>query len=42
MEAMKMEHTIRAPADGVVNAFYFQAGELVSGGAELIQFERTE
>ena len=42
MEAMKMEHTIRAPADGVVNVFYFQPGELVSGGAELIQFERTE
>lgn len=42
MEAMKMEHTIRAPADGIVNAFYFQAGELVSGGAELIQFERAE
>ncbi|MFT7405336.1 acetyl/propionyl/methylcrotonyl-CoA carboxylase subunit alpha [Zhongshania sp.] len=42
MEAMKMEHTIRAPADGIVKAFYFQAGELVSGGAELIQFERAE
>ncbi|CAA0093842.1 Acetyl-/propionyl-coenzyme A carboxylase alpha chain [Zhongshania aliphaticivorans] len=42
MEAMKMEHTIRAPADGIVNAFYFQAGELVSGGDELIQFEVSQ
>ena len=39
MEAMKMEHTIRAPADGIVKAFYYQAGELVSGGAELIEFD---
>ncbi len=42
MEAMKMEHTIRAPADGIVKAFYYQAGELVSGGAELIEFEKAE
>ncbi|MBU3069342.1 acetyl/propionyl/methylcrotonyl-CoA carboxylase subunit alpha [Aestuariicella sp. G3-2] len=38
MEAMKMEHTIRAPADGVVEEFFFQAGELVDGGAELVKF----
>ena len=38
MEAMKMEHTIRAPADGTVNAFYYQPGELVDGGAELVDF----
>ena len=38
MEAMKMEHTIRAPVNGVVNNFYFQAGDLVDGGAELIDF----
>lgn len=38
MEAMKMEHTIRAPVSGVVNNFYFQAGDLVDGGAELIDF----
>ncbi|MFT7014306.1 MAG: 3-methylcrotonyl-CoA carboxylase alpha subunit [Pseudohongiellaceae bacterium] len=42
MEAMKMEHTIRAPADGIVKAFYYHAGELVSGGAELIEFEKAE
>ena len=38
MEAMKMEHTIRAPSDGVVDAIYFQQGEMVDGGAELLAF----
>ncbi len=42
MEAMKMEHTIRAPADGLVEEFYFQPGELVDGGAELVKFATTE
>ncbi|MFK7732149.1 MAG: acetyl-CoA carboxylase biotin carboxylase subunit [Pseudomonadales bacterium] len=42
MEAMKMEHTIRAPSDGVVKQFYFKAGELVDGGAELLDFEAGE
>lgn len=38
MEAMKMEHTIKAPTAGTVNAFYYNAGELVDGGAELVDF----
>ena len=38
MEAMKMEHTIRAPADGTVTEFFYQAGDLVDGGAELLAF----
>ena len=38
MEAMKMEHTIRAPVGGTVNAFYYQPGDLVDGGAELLDF----
>ncbi len=42
MEAMKMEHTIRAPAAGVVKAFYFQPGDLVDGGAELVDFAAEE
>ena len=42
MEAMKMEHTIRAPAAGIVSEFYFQAGSLVDGGAELLAFEANE
>jgi 3-methylcrotonyl-CoA carboxylase alpha subunit len=39
MEAMKMEHTIRAPEDGIVKAFYFQPGDLVDGGTILLEFE---
>lgn len=39
LEAMKMEHTIAAPADGVVKAFYFAAGEQVGDGDELVDFE---
>ena len=42
MEAMKMEHTIRAPAAGVVQAFYYQPGDLVDGGAELLDFAASE
>ena len=39
MEAMKMEHTIRAPQAGRVKAYYYKEGDLVNGGAELLQFE---
>lgn len=37
MEAMKMEHTIVAPLDGVVEAIYFAAKEQVKEGAELVE-----
>jgi 3-methylcrotonyl-CoA carboxylase alpha subunit len=36
LEAMKMEHTITAPADGVVQHIHYGAGEQVLEGAELI------
>ncbi len=36
LEAMKMEHTITAPADGVVKEIHYAAGEQVLEGAELI------
>ena len=39
MEAMKMEHAIVAPGDGVVNEFYFEPGDIVDGGATLLNFE---
>ena len=39
MEAMKMEHAVRAPEKGVVQEVYFAAGDLVDGGAELLTFE---
>ena len=41
MEAMKMEHTIRAPANGVVDVIYFSEGEMVDGGAELLSFSES-
>ncbi|MCB4360115.1 acetyl/propionyl/methylcrotonyl-CoA carboxylase subunit alpha [Quatrionicoccus australiensis] len=39
LEAMKMEHTITAPATGTVKAFCYAAGEQVSDGAALVEFE---
>jgi 3-methylcrotonyl-CoA carboxylase alpha subunit len=36
IEAMKMEHTVAAPADGVVEEVRFAVGDLVDEGAELI------
>ncbi|HEX9241793.1 MAG TPA: biotin/lipoyl-containing protein, partial [Anaeromyxobacter sp.] len=39
LEAMKMEHTIKAPRAGVVKAFHFEAGDQVSEGAELVELE---
>jgi 3-methylcrotonyl-CoA carboxylase alpha subunit len=37
MEAMKMEHTIAAPADGVVQEILYAAGDQVAEGAELLK-----
>jgi 3-methylcrotonyl-CoA carboxylase alpha subunit len=42
MEAMKMEHTIRAPTPGVVQAFFYRSGDLVAGGAALLDFVATQ
>jgi len=39
LEAMKMEHTIHAPAGGVVKAIHFAAGDQVPEGAELLTLE---
>ncbi len=39
VEAMKMEHTIAAHADGVVKHVKFRAGDSVAEGVELITFE---
>lgn len=38
MEAMKMEHSVCASEDGQVEQFYFQPGDLVTGGAQLFEF----
>jgi 3-methylcrotonyl-CoA carboxylase alpha subunit len=42
VEAMKMEHTITAPADGVVSTLRYGVGELVEEGAELIALAAPE
>jgi 3-methylcrotonyl-CoA carboxylase alpha subunit len=38
LEAMKMEHTIKAPADGCVVRFPYSVGDMVSEGDELVVF----
>lgn len=42
MEAMKMEHTIKAPANGTVNEIFYAIGDLVDGGADLLSFTPAE
>jgi len=37
LEAMKMEHTIAAPADGVVEALLYAPGDQVAEGADLLR-----
>jgi len=39
LEAMKMEHSIRAPHAGTVKALYCREGEMVSEGAVLVELE---
>ncbi|NBF04195.1 ATP-grasp domain-containing protein [Pseudomonas sp. Fl5BN2] len=39
LEAMKMEHSIRAPQAGVIKALYCQEGEMVSEGSALVELE---
>jgi 3-methylcrotonyl-CoA carboxylase alpha subunit len=39
LEAMKMEHTIVAPAAGIVTAVNFAIGDRVPEGADLVDLE---
>ncbi|WP_410055968.1 biotin carboxylase N-terminal domain-containing protein [Pseudomonas sp. Marseille-Q5117] len=39
LEAMKMEHSIRAPHAGVIKALYCQEGDMVSEGSALVELE---
>ncbi|MGO2386855.1 MAG: biotin/lipoyl-containing protein [Psychrobacter sp.] len=39
IEAMKIEHTITAPTDGVVAELLFGAGDLVADGDELLRID---
>lgn len=36
LEAMKMEHTIKAAADGFVDKIHFDVGTIISGGVTLV------
>ena len=42
LEAMKMEHSIRAPQTGVVKALYCQEGEMVAEGSALVELETVD
>ncbi len=42
IEAMKMEHTIHAPADGTVTAVAFEEGDLVDEGVELLTMASSQ
>lgn len=39
LEAMKMEHTLQAPADGTVKGYRAKAGDQVGDGAVLVDFD---
>ena len=41
LEAMKMEHTIHAPRDGILAEFFFDVGEQVNEGAELLRLDEN-
>ena len=42
MEAMKMEHTLRAPRDGIVEQRFVDAGDQVEEGAILLQLQADQ
>jgi len=42
MEAMKMEHVIKAPFEGVVSSVHFQQGDFVEGGKVVVSFQKPE
>ncbi|WP_417336446.1 biotin/lipoyl-containing protein [Halobacteriovorax marinus] len=39
MEAMKMEHTIKANSDGVISAIHFSEGQQCGGGVDLVDLD---
>lgn len=39
MEAMKMEHTIKANCNGVISKIFFKEDELVEGNVQLVEIE---
>jgi len=41
LEAMKMEHTIRAPSEGTISSIFYEVGAQVNEGATLAALEAT-
>ena len=41
LEAMKMEHSIKAPVDGVILAVHYKVGDQVDEAVQLIEFEEN-
>jgi 3-methylcrotonyl-CoA carboxylase alpha subunit len=41
MEAMKMEHTLSAPHDGVVQELLYAVGDQVAEGGELLRLQKA-
>lgn len=42
LEAMKMEHTIHAPIDGILSEIFYKVGAQVSEGAELLSLSELD
>lgn len=42
MEAMKMEHTIKAPSTGTIEEIFFNEGDMVDGGVALVAFTNED
>jgi 3-methylcrotonyl-CoA carboxylase alpha subunit len=42
LEAMKMEHTVIAPAAGTVSAVHYRQGDQVSEGVDLIDVDAVD
>jgi 3-methylcrotonyl-CoA carboxylase alpha subunit len=42
VEAMKMEHTIRAPGAGVIKAVKYAVGQRVKEGSTLVELEPAQ
>ena len=38
MEAMKMEHSIKAPCDGTLETLFCSPGTMINGGSVLLEF----
>jgi 3-methylcrotonyl-CoA carboxylase alpha subunit len=42
LEAMKMEHRIKAPYDGTIIALHYQVGQTVEAGVKLLDLQASE